>query len=87
MCNVSRRNRKSLAELRNMLGFAIAVYVLPQTRLKWFGHVEGVVIENPVGNFRFIGVDNQRGRGRQCKTWTHLIKDDLRKLRLQLGFT
>lgn len=65
MCNVSLRDRKSSAELRNILAFANAVYVLPQIRLNWFVHVERMFIKNPVGSCRFIEVDSQRVRGRQ----------------------
>ena len=87
MCNVSLRDRKSSEELRNRLGIAIITDVMRQTRLRWFGHVERMDIENPVSNCRFIEVGGQRGRGRPCKTWTQLIKDDLRKLRLEPGLT
>ena len=85
MCHVSLRDRKSSDELRNRLGIPNIIDVLRQTRLRWFGHVERMGIENPVSNCRFIEVRCQRGRGRPCKTWTQLIDDNLRKLRLQPG--
>ena len=43
--------------------------------------------ENQVNNCRFIEVGSQRGKGRPCKTWTQLVNDDLRKLRLQSRLT
>ena len=56
MCNVSLRDRKSSAEVRNRLGVANIVHVMCQIRLRWFGHVERMDRENPVSSHKFIEV-------------------------------
>ena len=56
-----------------------------QAKLRWCGYVEKMNKENPVNNCRFIevgGGGGQRGKGRQCKTYTQLVNDVLAKLRL-----
>ena len=60
-------DRKSSPELRNRLGVANIRDVLRQTRLKWFGDVERMDIENPISNCRSIEGDGQRGGGGPCK--------------------
>ena len=60
MCNICLSDRKSSAELRNCLGAIYIVDVLHQTRLRWFGDIKTMNIENPVINFRFIEVDGER---------------------------
>ena len=64
MCNVSLRDRKSSAELRNRPSVTNIVYTLHQTRLRWFKHVQRMDIENPVSNCKFIEVASQRETGR-----------------------
>ena len=58
-----------------------------QARPRWLGHVEKMDKENLLINCRFIEIGSQRGKGRPCKTWTQIINDGLRKLRLQSGLT
>ena len=76
---------KSSEELRNRLGISNICDIMRQSRLRWFGHVERMENENPVSKCRVIEVDGARGRGRPCKTWTQLIRNDLRHLRLESG--
>lgn len=81
--NVSLRDRKSSKRLRNRQGIANIRDAMNQARLKWFGHVQRMNIENPVSNCRLIEVNVQRRIGRPHKT----INADLRELRLQPGLT
>lgn len=50
MCDVRLRDRKLSTHLRKRLGFANTVVVWHQAKLRWFGHVETIDIENPVSN-------------------------------------
>ena len=68
MCHVSLRNRKPSEELRNRLGIVSAIDVLRQIRLRWVGHVVRMGKKT---------LDDQRGKGRPCKTWSGMIKADL----------
>ena len=42
-----------------------------QRCLRWFGHIERREEQN-------LAVDGHSGRGRPCKTWEHVIMEDLR---------
>lgn len=73
MCNICLRDRKSSAEFRNCLGAVNIVDVLHQTRLRWFGDIKTMNIENPVINFRFTEVDGE-GEVDHAKHGTSLSK-------------
>ena len=64
MCNISFRDRKSSAELRNRRSVTNTVDVLRQTTLIWFKYVIRMDIENPGSNCKFNEVDGHRETGR-----------------------
>ena len=83
MCHVSLSDRKSSEKLRNRLCIPNIVDVMRQNRLRWYGHVERMDDANPVSRCRSIEVEGLRGRVRPFKTSSQLVKNDLKKLRLE----
>ena len=85
MCNVSLRDRRPSEELRNRLGIESISCVMRQMRLRWFGHIERMDMDNWVSKCRNVEVNGARGRGRPRKTWNQVIQGDMRKLGLVKG--
>ena len=85
MCNVSLRDRKSSEELRQRLHIPDIADVIRQRRLRWFGHIERMAVDNPVRQCQHIVVEGKRPKGRPRKTWQEVIKDDLLSLNLDSG--
>ena len=83
MCSVSLRDRVPSEELRARLGITSIVDMLRRNRLRWFGHVERMAADNPASRCRFAVVDGNVGRGRPRKTWSQLIKKDMRRIGLR----
>ena len=77
MCNVTLKDRKSSAELRDRLGLASIRDCVQRRSLRWFGHVERMDDENWVKKSREIVVVGQRRRGRPRKTWEEVVRNDL----------
>ena len=82
MCGVTLKDRKSSEELRDRLGIPNLKDSLRQNRLRWFGHVQRMDVENPVSKCRFFDVEGTRGKGRPKKTWHQLVRNDLMQLNL-----
>ena len=85
MCNVSLSDRKSSEELRNRLHIPNIVDLLRQKRLRWYGHVQRMMEDNPVRQVTLLDVDGTRKRGRPRKTWHQLVRSDLNQLNLEPG--
>ena len=83
MCNVSLKDRKSSQELRDRCGLESIRLSLQRQRLRWFGHVERLDVDNWVRKSRDIVVDGKSERGRPRKTWAQVIGKDLEEKHLQ----
>ncbi len=42
-------------------------------RLRWFGHVEMMDVDNLVKKYRDLDVEGSRGKGRPRKTWDEVV--------------
>ena len=82
MCNVNLKNGRSSDELRDRLGIPDINEMLCKNRLRWFGHVMRMDARNPASACRHVVVEGKREQGRPRKTWSQLISNDLRKMKL-----
>ena len=82
MCNVSLQDGRSSDELRDRLGIPDITEVLRKNRLRWFEHVMGMNAGNPASTCRHVVVEGKRKQGRPRKTWSQLISNDLRRMKL-----
>ena len=83
MCNVSLKDGRSSDELRDRLGILDTTEVLRKNRLRWFGHVMRMDAGNPASACRLVVVEGKREQGRPRKTWSQLISNDLRIMKLK----
>ena len=82
MCNVSLKDGRSSDELRERLGIPAITEVLRKNRLRWFGHVMRIDAGNPASACRHVVIEGKREQGRPRKTWSQLISNDLRRMKL-----
>jgi hypothetical protein len=82
MCGVSLRDRKSSADLRDMIGVRPIKDVCRQNRLRWFGHVERKDDDDWVKRCSGFVVEGKRPVGRPSKSWNEVLREDLRELGL-----
>ena len=54
-----------------------------RSRLLWFEHVERKADEDWVKRCTNMEVDDRRGRGRPGRTWTDVVPNDLRRLKIK----
>ena len=78
MCGAKLKDRKSCVELRSLVGIDSITSELQTQRLRWFGHIERRDESDWLKKVRHLEVNGSRGRGRPRKTWSQVIKDDLR---------
>ena len=83
MCNVSLRDGRSSDELRDRLGIPDITEVLCRNRLRWFGHVTRMDADNPASACRHVEVEGKRKQGIPRKTWSQLVSNDFRKMKLK----
>ena len=84
MCNVSLKDGRSSDELRDRLGILDITGVLYKNKLRWFGPVMRMDAGNPASARRHVVVQDKREQGRPRKTWSQLISNDLRRMKLNL---
>ena len=63
------RDKVPTVELRRGLGIEGVVEVMRRGRLRWFGHVERMEVDDWVSACRNLKVAGSRGRGRPRMTW------------------
>ena len=78
MCDVTMRDRYSCEELQAPVGIKPIVDVMHQRCLRWFGHIERREDNSWLKKVQILAVDGHSGCGRPCKTWEHVIMEDLR---------
>ena len=82
MCNVSLKDGRSSKELRDRLEIPDTTEVLRKNRLRWFGYLMRMDAGNPASACRHVVVEGKREQGRPRKTWSQLISNDLRKMKI-----
>ena len=56
---------------------------IKRRRLRWFGHVERKTDDDWVKKCMSIEVDGKRGKGRPMKTWSSVVKHDMKVMGLK----
>ncbi len=69
---------RSSDELRDRIGLAGIRDFVRKRRLRWFGHVERMDVDNWVKKCRDLDVEGSRSRGRPRKTWDEVVRGDLK---------
>ncbi len=77
--NVKMADGKTNEEVRRMLDVDPIRQVLQRNRLRWFGHVERKKEDDGVKRAQNLVVDGRRPRGRPRKTWTDVVKSDMKE--------
>jgi len=72
MCNVKVKDRVPSKELRERLGIDDIILILPQNRLRWYGHVLRKENTDWVRKWLPLG---SRPRGRPKRTWKEVVQD------------
>ena len=74
---VTMRDRYPCEELRAWVGIKPIVDVMRQRRLCWFGHIERREDDSWLKVVQILAEDGHSECGRPCKTWEHVIMEDL----------
>jgi hypothetical protein len=83
MCGVSLKHRISSIDLYTRLGVEAVADVVRRGRLRWFGHLERKPEYDWVSACRNIEVEGMSMRGRNRKTWSECVRQDLNILHLK----
>ena len=86
MCGVTLRDRRSSAELLDLLSVVGVGDMVRRGRLRWFEHVERNMHARANDWFskcRFLEVDGKRRAGRSRKTWGECVQDDMKQVGLK----
>jgi len=68
--------------IRAKIGVASIEYKIREARLRWFGHITRRNMDAPVGRCEKIDhLHYRRSRGRQKKSWSVVIRHDLKTFR------
>ncbi len=78
--NSYKQSEKSIRDATNVESI---VEVITQHRLKWYGHISRMPVDNWIKNCLDMDIDGKRGRGRPAKKWIDLVKKDM----LEKGLT
>ena len=81
MCGVKLKDRLSTKELRERLGIDDIALVLPQNRLRWYGHVLRKD-DDWVKECIEYAVEGPRPRGRRKRTWRKVVQEDCQARKL-----
>ena len=87
ICSVKLCDRKSMKELRRMLGLCNIASQMRCNRLRWFGHLERMELNSWPNSIRHFVVEGHVARGGQKKRWIHNINRDLKDLHLNPELT
>jgi len=81
MCGVKLKDRLPTKELRERLGIDDTALVLPQNRLRWYGHVLRKD-DDWVKECMEYAVEGPRPRGRPKRTWRKVVREDCQARKL-----
>ena len=87
MCNAQATFDLSVSTLRGKLGIRGIGCSVQERRLRWYGHVMRMDDNSSVKKCQTLDVVGTRGRGRPRKTWSEVVKTDLRALDLTVEMT
>src|SRR5260221_13777971 len=82
MCGVSLRDKITSVMLRERMGVEAIGMVVKRNGLRWFGHVERKDDCDWVKGCTVLEVEGPRPRGRLKKTWTEVVKRDMKEMGL-----
>ena len=85
MCGVTKRERKTNAELRKSLGIKDIDEVMRRSRLRWMGHVLRKDKDDWVRRSMEMVIEGKRGVGRPKMTWVKAVESDMRVKGLMKG--
>ena len=83
ICNVKAKDEVSSESLLTKLGIQDLDVVLRTSRMPWFGHVESST--GWISEVRKLSVVAQKRSGRPRKSWDEVIKNDRKKLDMDLA--
>ena len=78
MIGVKLSDRMSSVSIRERLGISCISEVMRTGRLRWFGHVERMSVDNWVKRSVEMTVEGRPVVGRPRKTWREVLRGDLR---------
>ena len=84
MCSVSLKDGIPSKKLNSFLGVSRVTDVVRHGRLRWFGHLERMCVDDWVSACKVFEVPGDKGRGRGRKTWGECVDGDLRLLGLKM---
>ena len=79
MCRTRLSEHIASKVLRGRLGLVSVRDLIQTKRLRWFGHVERMDVDNWVSKCRSYKVEGRLARGRPKKTWFEAVRKDLRE--------
>jgi len=83
ICGHTKSDRIRNEVIRGKIGVASIEDKMRETRLRWFGHVRRRPTDAPVRRCETVEwLDYRRSRGRPKKSWSEVIRHDLRTLGL-----
>ena len=83
MCGVTLKDEVPTVELRRRLGDEGVVELMRRGRLRWFGHVERMEVNDWVSACMNFEVAGNRGRGRPRMTWRARLDGDMKERKLR----
>jgi len=88
ICGHTRVDKIRNEVIRGKIGVASMENKIRDTRLRWFGHIRRRDMDAPVRRCEKIDRSNyRRSRGRPKKSWSKVIRYDLKTLRLEEDMT
>ena len=78
MCGISLNDKVPILELRNRMRLNSLRECMQHRRLQWFGHLEKMEANAWASKCRDIMVDDRLARGRPRKSWSEVVRKDLR---------
>ena len=85
MCGVSMKDRKSSEELIKRVGVDPITTVIRSGRLRWYGHVMRIGVEDWVKKCMDFRVEGRRPVRRPGRTWLESVEADTADLEIDKG--
>ena len=80
ICSVKLSDRKSMTELRRMLGITEVQAVVRCNRLRWYGHTQRMPEDSWPRKIIDYDIGGKLIQGGQRKRWMHNVKHDMEQL-------
>ena len=83
MCGRTRLKTIRNEVIRSTIGVVNIKDKIREARFRWFGHIRRRSMDAPVRRCEMIDrLEHRRSRGRPKKSWSEVIRNDLKTLRL-----